>query len=551
MSQISRSTGASCSAPDYLNWDVKTNRILILLSLPLAAMHAADAPQPKPNILLVVADDMGFSDAGCYGGEISTPHLDYLAAHGLRFTQAYNTARCVPTRTCLMTGYYFRASIKRAPSALISELLGSAGYRCYHSGKWHVREPGSDTEPVRRGFHHSYNNHGTGNHFSGSRNTLDGSPAPEAGEYYSSTVTADYAIRFLREHGEKYPNSPFFAYVTFIAPHYPLHAPKEDIDRHRDRYDEGWDAVREKRLANLRSEGIVNCGLSALEEQLAPRVYSKYQPPLETNRAVPWTTLDPDHQRFQAAKMAIHAAMIDRMDREIGRILDQLRAMNAFENTVIMFLSDNGASSELNTRGRNDESAPMGSEQSYLCLGPGWSSAANTPFRRHKIWVHEGGFSTPLIVHWPKGITDRGSLRHTPCHVIDFVPTALELAGITRPGEFNGKQLRPLDGKSLVPAFAADRTIERCYLYFEHAGNRALRAGDWKIVSSPEEKDAWSLYNLAEDRIEMRDLAASEPERLKTMVDTWTRCTSEFNAIPRGKDLKRGINERLESNKEQ
>lgn len=156
-----------------------------------------------------------------------------------------------------------------------------------------------------------------------------------------------------------------------------------------------------------------------------------------------------------------------------------------------------------------------------------------------------------MIVHWPKGITDRGSLRHTPCHVIDFVPTALELAGITRPGEFNGKQLRPLDGKSLVPAFAADRTIERCYLYFEHAGNRALRAGDWKIVSSPEEKDAWSLYNLAEDRIEMRDLAASEPERLKTMVDTWTRCTSEFNAIPRGKDLKRGINERLESNKEQ
>jgi arylsulfatase A-like enzyme len=513
---------------------------------------AAAASKQKPNILLIVADDMGFSDAGCYGGEISTPNLDRLAANGLRFTQAYSTARCTPTRTCLMTGYYFQ---KRAPSALVSELLGSAGYRCYHSGKWHVVEPGSDTEPMHRGFHHSYYNRSTGNHFSGSPsknivNTLDGSPAPETGDYYSSTVTADYTIRFLREHAEKYSDSPFFAYVAFLAPHFPLQAPQEDIDRYRDRYDEGWDVVREKRLAKLRREGILNCGLSALEEDLAPRYYSEYQPPLETSRAVPWNTLDADRQKFQADKMAIHAAMIDRMDREIGRILEQLRAMNAFDNTVIMFLSDNGADSSLYHRGRHDESAPMGSEKTYLCLGPGWSSAANTPFRRHKIWLHEGGISMPLIVHWPEGIAARGALRHTPCHVIDFVPTALELAGVTRPGEFNGKKLLPLDGKSLLQAFDADRQIERSYLYFEHAKNRALRMGDWKIVSSPEENDVWSLYNLAEDRSEIRDLAASEPERLKTMVDTWTRCTSEFRAIPRGKALKEKDNEGQESNKE-
>ena len=523
---------------------------IAMLSLLTASLlsHAAPAVS-KPNVIFILADDMGFSDAGCYGGEIATPNLDSLARGGLRFTQLYNTTRCWPTRGALLSGYYAQQihrdtlpdvpggmrGVRQPWARLLPDFLKPAGFRCYHSGKWHI-----DGKVLDGGFDRSLNMNNQGNYFSAAGNAIDDKPVkPATNEsgYYATIAIADHAIDCLKDHAANHAGQPFFHYVAFIAPHFPLHALPQDLAQYRDKYLAGWEAMREVRFGRQKEMGIVNTTLSALERNVGPPYAFpdaiKQLGPGEVNRPLPWGELSDEQRRFQATKMAIHAAMVDRMDQEIGRIIAQLKAMKAYENTIIFFASDNGASAEMMIRdGGHDPQAPPGSAKSYLCLGPGFSSACNTPFRRHKTWVHEGGISTPLVVHWPAGISAKGELRHTPSHVIDFVPTVLELVGVQKPKEWKGEPIPEAPGRSLVPAFAKDVTIPHESLWWYHEGNRALRVGDWKLVAA--KGDPWELYNLRTDRAEQNSLATKMPEKVTELERTWQEQTDRYIQLARG-----------------
>ena len=519
--------------------------VLSLLFAAFALILPAVAAD-RLNIVFILADDLGYSDLGCYGGEIATPNLDGLAQNVLRFTQFYNTARCWPTRGALMTGYYAQQihrdqlpglggggqGVRQTWARLLPDFLKPAGYRSYHSGKWHI-----DGKVLDGGFDRSLDMKNQGNFFTAAGNSIDDVPiTPRADEkgYYATIATADHAIGCLREHAAKHADKPFLHYIPFIAPHFPLHALPEDIAKYRDKYLVGWDAMRESRFARQNEMGLTSTELSKLEREVGPPyAFPDAMEKLgsgEVNRPLPWSELTDEQRRFQATKMAIHAAMVDRMDQEIGRILTQLREMGAYEDTLIFFASDNGASAEIMVRnGGHDPKADPGSAATYLCLGPGFSSACNTPHRRHKTWVHEGGISTPLIVHWPKGISAKNELRHTPAHMIDIVPTMLELAGIEKPKEWKGEAIPEAPGKSLVPAFARDESIARESLWWLHEGNRAVRAGDWKLVAA--EGNPWELYDLSKDRAEQHNLAAQMPEKVKELEQLWQRQTDSFAAL--------------------
>jgi arylsulfatase A-like enzyme len=499
----------------------------------------------KPNILVIVADDMGYSDAGCYGGEIETPNLDRLAGNGLRFSQCYSTGRCWPSRTSLLTGYYpqqVRMDPPQGPlpawTRVVPHYLKPLGYRCYHSGKWHLM--GAPKVIADGGFDRSYVLHDHDRFFNPKNHELDDrklDPVPEGSGFYVTTAIADYAAGFLREHATGHPDEPFYCYLAFTSPHFPLHGLQEDIGQYRDRYLAGWDTVRRRRWERLRAMDVVNCDLPPLEADVIPdwnlpkEELARSIGPGETDRAVPWTDLTEEQRRFQATKMAIHAAMVDRMDREIGRVLDQVKSMGVFDNTLILFVSDNGASAEQIIRGDlNDPAAPPGSAKSYLCLGPGWSSAANTPFRLHKSWVHEGGVSSPLIAHWPAGIAARGELRHNPCHFVDILPTILELAtGETPSGPPHKPGAPPLPGRSLTTAFAKDGTVNHEFIYFHHLDNRAIRVGDWKLVAKGKD-GPWELYDLKTDRCEQKDLAEQYPEKVRELSSLWHTCEDRFRS---------------------
>ena len=518
---------------------------LMFLGLAFVGLLVAPAPAGPPNVLVILADDLGFSDLGCYGGEIDTPNLDSLAANGLRFTQGYNTARCWPSRGALLTGYYAQA-IRRdvlpgqkgngqgqrpAWAQLLPQLLAPAGYRSYHSGKWHV-----DGKPLEQGFARSLDVVGGQYDFFDPQGiTVEGRPAPQTADFYATTAIGDHAVACLEEHAAGHAAKPFFHYVPFTAPHFPLHAPQPLIAKYRDRYRTGWNATRQARYERIAKLGIVTTGLAALEREIGP----PYRDPNvlgilgagEIDRPLPWDELTPEQREFQATKMAIHAAMIDSMDQAIGRILSQLKAMGAFENTLILFASDNGASAELIVRGKgHDPAAPPGSQMSHLCLGPGWSSCANTPFRRHKTWVHEGGIATPWIVHWPQGIAAKGELRRQPVHVIDVVPTVLELAGVGAPVEHDGKPVPPLQGRSFVKSLG-DPAAPPAHdaLWWCHEGNRAVRVGDWKLVAA--KNTPWELYDLATDRCETNNRAGKEPARVAELEAAWNRIADECRTL--------------------
>jgi arylsulfatase A-like enzyme len=518
--------------------------LVVLALTPLAACVAAEPG--KPNVIIILADDMGFSDAGCYGGEIATPNLDSLAKSGLRFTQFYNTARCWPTRACVLTGYYAQ-QVRRdtvtglksgtqgtRPSwaKLLPEMLNPLGYRSYHSGKWHV-----DGKPLENGFDHSYSLNDHDRHFTPRLHTEDDKPLPaveaKAG-YYSSTAIADHAIKCLKEHAEKHSGKPFFSFVAFTSPHFPLQAPAEDIARYRKTYLAGWESLRDDRWKRLQELKLGGSTLSKIEREVGPPYAfpeaMKKLGPNEVNRPLPWKDLNAEQQTFQANKMSVHAAMVDRMDREIGRIIAQVKAMGALENTLVFFLSDNGASAEIMVRGDgHDQHAECGTGATFLSIGPGWSSMCNAPFRRHKTWVHEGGISTPLIVHWPAGITVKGELRHAPGHVVDLVPTILEVAGGKRPEMVDGKPVPPAPGKSLVPVLAKDVPLPRDSIWWLHEGNRALRVGDWKIVAAGKDSP-WELYDLSSDRSETKNLAADKPEKVRELTAIWTKQSEDYSA---------------------
>ena len=511
----------------------------------------AEEPTP-PNILVILADDLGYSDLGCYGGEIETPHLDRLAANGLRFSQFYNTGRCWSSRASILTGYFAqqvrRDALPSIPNTgangvrpgwakLLPEVLKPRGYRSYHSGKWHI-----DGAPLKNGFDRSYSLQDHDRYFSPRNHTEDDQALPPVqpdSGHYVTTAIADHSIKCLREHAEKYSDRPFFQYLCFTSPHFPLQALPEDIAKYRDRYVAGWDQLRRERFERQRRLGLISCDLAIREEKTAPRwnpseaELQKRVGPGEVGRAIAWMDLTEEQRRFQAGKMAIHAAMVDRMDQEIGRVIDQLVRMNALDQTLILFLSDNGASAEQIIRGDgHDPTVPAGSAKSYLGLGPGWSTMSNSPFRMHKSWVHEGGIATPLIVHWPQRIADQNGLRHAATHVIDITPTILELAQVKRPEMWNGHPVPPSPGASLVPAFARDVNVPHEYLWWFHEGNRAIRVNDWKLVSRGV-SGPWELFNMAEDRSETKNLAAMFPDKVQSLETLWNDKVAEFQQLAR------------------
>lgn len=513
--------------------------VLFAQSLDIPALHAE--PNDRPNIVLILADDLGFSDLGCYGGEIQTPHLDSLAAGGLRFTQFYNTGRCWPTRASLLTGYYPQSvrrdqvdgiksggrGVRPVWAPLICRPLGQAGYRTYHSGKWHI-----DGMPIDSGFDLSYYLQDQNRFFNPTthfKNDRALAPVPKESGFYATVAIGDHAIECLQQHRHQHSDQPFFHYLAFTAPHFPLQALEPDIAKYRDRYLAGWKTLRAERWDQIRKLGLVTSPLSDVQRNVGP----PYDRPddikllgdVEINRPVDWNSLTDSQREFQATKMAIHAAMVDCMDQQIGRVLNQLREMKQFDNTIILFLSDNGASAEIMVRGDgHDPDAAMGSWNSHLCLGPGWSTVSNTPFRYHKTWTHEGGIATPLILHWPGGIDARGELRNQPGHVIDIWPTLMELAGVE-----SGTDDEPrMPGVSLVPSFAADTNQPRT-LWWSHEGNRALRVGDWKISSV--NKGRWELYQMKSDRNETNDMAAQEAGKLAEMSQQWEKLNRDHASM--------------------
>jgi arylsulfatase A-like enzyme len=525
-----------------VNYGPMVPRIFLYASLFSLAIFSVASAEKPPNIILVVADDMGFSDAGCFGGEIQTPVLDRLAMNGLRFTQMYSTGRCWPSRAVLMTGYYAQ-QVGMDPrkgndwpswSRLLPLRLKEQGYRSYHSGKWHIK--GTPVDPEMSGFDRSFMITDQDRFFSPGRVFLDDEQKPAVERdtgFYSTVAKGDYAIEFLKEHAEQTADQPFFLYLAFFAPHFPLQALPEDIEKYRDAYLKGWDVVRKERWARVNQMGLVNSSLARRRGDIAPPWNLSQQAMTneistgEVGYALPWDELNAEQQRFQATKMAIHAAMIDRMDQEMGRVMNQVEAMGEAQDTVVIFVVDNGASGEIMNRGdKHDPSASPGSAGSYLCLGPGWSTASNSPFSLHKHWNHEGGISSPMIVSWPKGIQARGEVRQTPAHFIDLVPTILDLAGVSRetPGEGPA-----FPGKSLKPVFGGDPQWEDRPLFFNHSENRALRFGDWKVVTRRDNGDRWELYNIRQDRSELDDLAEEHSDKLNELASIWEDLRAKFD----------------------
>ncbi|NOZ62558.1 MAG: arylsulfatase [Calditrichaeota bacterium] len=500
----------------------------------------------KPNIVLIMADDMGYSDLGCFGSEINTPNIDSLAEEGLKFTQFYNCARCCPTRASLLTGLYphragmgsmiNRKNQPRPPAyqgylndhcVTIAEVLRQTGYHTLMSGKWHVGEHRPHW-PLNRGFERYYGLiSGASSYFDTSYvvpgtdkvriMVNDDKEIVEKGHgFYMTDAIADHAVEMIKNYANS--DKPFFLYTAFTAPHWPLHALKEDIEKYRDKYLDGWDVLREKRRERMISLGLIDekWGLSKRD-----------------NRVPPWERAE--HKQWEAMRMAVYAAQIDRMDQGIGRILAELKRTGADKNTLIFFLSDNGGCAEI-LRGNSPEIMPGGPD-SYMSYGIGWANASNTPFRRYKKWVHEGGISTPLIARW-KGVVKPNTMTQQMGHVIDLMPTILDVAGAKYPEEFKGKKIHKLDGKSLLPALKGKTRQGHEALYWEHLGNCAIRQGKWKLVMDGKLK-SWELYDLEDDRTERRNLTEKYPKKVKRMRKQWQKWAEDVKVFPKKLRFKR------------
>ncbi|MEX2264851.1 MAG: arylsulfatase [Bryobacteraceae bacterium] len=521
----------------------------------LSAGAAAGQSAKRPNIVVIMADDMGFSDLGCYGGEIATPNLDRLAKGGVRFTQFYNTARCCPTRASLLTGLYshqagvghmvndrglpgYRGNLNRQ-SVTIAEALRPARYHTLMCGKWHVTpvNESKDNWPLQRGFEKYYGTiHGAGSFFNPVSLTDGNTPtSPDREDYYYTDAISDRASGFIGEYARK--EDPFFMYVAYTSPHWPLHARDADIAKYRGRYKGGWDALRLERHRRMIDMGIVD-----RKWPLTPR-----------DEAVP-TWKDAVNKEWQARRMEVYAAQIDRMDQGIGRILARLRETGAEQNTLVLFLADNGGcAEELTSRsgglhvpkttrdGRpvaigNDPSIMPGPDTTYQSYGIPWANASNTPFRLYKHWVNEGGIATPCIAHWPGGIRQSNRISTEPGHLIDVMATCIDVSGSKYPEEFGGNRITPLEGRSLLPVLQGGRREGHERIYWEHEGNRAVRQGRWKLVSR--HPNAWELYDLEADRTEMKNLAGSQPAKARELAakyEQWAaRCGVEpWGTLPR------------------
>lgn len=539
-------------------------------------MLAGTAFAQRPNIIIIMSDDMGYSDIGCYGSEIQTPVLDGLAKDGLRFTQFYNTGRCCPTRAALLTGLYphqagighmmddkgvdgYRGELNRN-CVTIAEALKPAGYATYMVGKWHVTKhttPKDEADkfnwPLQRGFDRYYgivngasslwdpNSLTRGNLPITMRNDPDYQPS-EA--YHYTDALSDNASMFINEHDD---SKPFFMYVAYTAAHWPMHARERDIAKYDGRYDAGYEPIRLARFAKMKQLGVV--------EPLA-----KLSPMVGDWEAV-------EDKRWEAACMEVYAAMVDQMDQGIGRIVQALEKKGQLDNTLILFLEDNGGCAESggrNVKGPLVQRAAMpkfdvvpddvthytgsvpkqtrdgwpvrrghvmpGPADTYIGYGRNWANVSNTPHREYKHYVHEGGISTPLIVHWPAGIKAKNELRSEPSHLIDLMATCVDLAGAAYPAEVSGEKIRPLEGKSLVPVFG-NQSLNREAIYWEHEGNRAVRMGDWKLVAKGR-NSKWELYNVAVDRSELNNLVSTHPERADAMAAMWLAYAERAFVLP-------------------
>jgi arylsulfatase A-like enzyme len=511
--------------------------------LVLCTGHASAA---RPNIVLIMADDMGYSDIGCYGGEIETPHLDRLAREGLRFTQFYNNAKCAPTRASLLTGLYSQqAGVFNDPAPMqhcvtLAEVLREAGYRTLMTGKWHAAEL-----PVERGFDRYYGLcDGCCNYFNpGEQRPGEAAPAeknyprkwaiegqvqqpftPDDRNFNTTDAFTDHALQYLDEFAKE--DKPFFLYVAYTAPHYPLHAPEEDIQKYVGRYLRGWDVLRQERFERMQQMGLLDprWTLSPREAGIPAWDRVQHAEAWDQNGFAAKLKLDAITNPAQWDRaMATYAAMVDRMDRNIGRIVAKLESQGERDNTLILFLSDNGACAEM----RHEGSPAIGGLDGYHTVDPPWANLQNTPFRSYKSHNFEGGIATPLIAHWPGRIAP-GGLTPQPGHIIDLMATVLDLAGAKYPSTYQGRNILPHAGKSLVPIFEGKDRAPHDHLFWSFSNARAVRAGQWKAVAHG--KDAWALFDLDADRTEQNDLAAEHPERLKAMTAAWEAWRTTWNA---------------------
>ncbi|MCW0484250.1 arylsulfatase [Gaoshiqia sediminis] len=498
-----------------------------------------------PNIILIMADDMGFSDLGCYGGEIQTPNLDALAKTGVRYSQFYNAARCCPTRASLLTGVYphqagmgwmtnadlgtpaYQGDLSKNV-ATIAEVVETAGYETYMTGKWHLsntrKDKGMvmDNWPVQRGFDRYFGLvGGAGNYFKlpvFSNNTRYMSPE----NFYLTNAISDSSAMFIQDHFNHHPNSPMFMYVAYTSPHWPLHALEEDIEKYRDVYDVGWDSIRKRRL-----EKQQEIGLWEDVPELSPR----------DERVPSWDALSEEQKKDFARRMAIYAAQVDAMDQGIGRIVNKLKELGQLDNTIIFFLADNGGCAEFISSGKS-KNLTGNLADTYESYRIHWANASNTPFREYKHWVHEGGVRTPLIVHWPKGIDKdlNNCFIRDYGHLTDIMATCVELSGAQYPDSLNGETIVPMQGTSLVPHFSGIMN-GKGPIFWEHEANIGMRDGDWKLVAKTPEAEPFDsgtleLYNIQKDPTELNNLANQYPEKLDSMYRAWKKWADFAEVFP-------------------
>ena len=551
------------------------SRLCFLLVL-LASTAGSEAAQ-KPNIIIILADDLGFSDVGCFGSEIQTPNIDALAKNGLRYTQFYNTARCCPTRASLLTGLYphqagvghmmvdrnypgYRSNLNRN-CATIAEVLKGAGYRTYMCGKWHVTRfdgPKDDQSnwPIQRGFDKFYGTlRGYGSFYDPSalcrQNTFitpENDPEYKPSTFYYTDALSDNAVRYIQQHEKESPDKPFFMYLAYTAAHWPMHALDKDIAKYKGKFDTGYDPVRRERVARLKQAGLIDASWD-----VAPT-------------AGDWSEIK-DKKRETRCK-EVFDAMIDNMDQGIGRVVEQLKKTGQLDNTVIFYLQDNGGCAEDMGRRAHPDKAPAdlkpmtpdqlqehtkppmqtrdglwvrtgpgvmpGPADTYIAYGRNWANVSNTPFREYKHWVHEGGISTPLIVHWPSGIPSkrRGAIEPQAGHVIDLMATCVDLSQARYPKELRDQKIKPMEGTSLVPSFAGKPLDRHNPIFWEHESNRAVRDGKWKLVAKADE--GWELYDMERDRTEMHNLAAEHPDMVKKLASKWDEWAARANVLPIG-----------------
>lgn len=511
-------------------------RVGLLAALISLVAGGSTALAERPNIVVILVDDMGFSDIGCYGSEIPTPHLDALASQGVRFTQFYNTGRCCPTRASLLTGLYpHQAGVGHMTNdqglpgyagrlndscVTIPEVLRTAGYFTVMSGKWHVGQNYGVT-PLGRGFERSLNPAAGGFYFAdsprfdlslnGEKLTRDDPRLPQG--WYSTDLWTTFGLKFIDE--ALAAQKPFYLHLCHNAPHFPLQAPAEEIAKFRGLYKQGWGVLRDQRLKRQRELGIID---AAWEKSARP-------PAIKL-----WKEHTPEEQDRFDHLMAVYAATVHRMDRAVGDLVAGLKERGVLDNTLILFMSDNGGNAESGPNGRN-VGDPSQANSNWFC-GESWAFLQNTPFRKYKHFNHEGGIATPLIAHWPAGLQERGRLVHAPAHLIDVMATCIDLGEATYPTEFNGKAITPFEGVSLKPLLTSSTgSLPQRPLFWEHEGNAALRAGDWKLVRTGRNGD-WELYNLKADRTETENLAAAHPEKVQEMAAQWEAWAQQANVLP-------------------